>query len=140
MARSKTEPIEPNDAGTTRQPADAEQPVAAQDPESAKKSARIKPSRPSMLPEMDAIAGGYHGAPYSVPEHTSSRDGSKEVLYEFHSAPWTRALPCWRRRTGKRTAMKLVHPAGSFRSGLHAAQVAFPTGWLSRAATTRNMN
>ncbi|MCB0057992.1 MAG: 1,4-alpha-glucan branching enzyme, partial [Caldilineaceae bacterium] len=127
MARSKTEPIEPNDAGTARQPADAEQPVAAQDPESAKKSARAsKPESTVDASEMDAIADGYHGAPYSVlGAHVVMRDG-KEVLAIRTFRPIDKGVAVLETETGKRTAMKLVHPAGLFEAVFTRRKAVFP--------------
>ncbi len=127
MARSKTERTEPVEASAAQQAADAEQPVAATEADTPKKSARApKPESTVDAAEMDALAGGYHGAPYSVlGPHVVNREG-KEVLAIRTFRPVDKAVSVLETETGKQTAMKLVHPAGLYEAIFPRRKAAFP--------------
>jgi len=127
MARSKTERTEPVEASAAQQAADAEQPVAATEADTPKKSARApKPESTVDAAEMDALAGGYHGAPYDLlGPHVVNREG-KEVLAIRTFRPVDKAVSVLETETGKQTAMKLVHPAGLYEAIFPRRKAAFP--------------
>lgn len=126
MARSKKAPTEPTDAATDRQLADAKPPVTAGDPGISKKRLRASKLDSSVaIAEMDAIAGGYHGAPYNLlGPHVVTRDGS-EMLAIRTFRPMDKAVAVLETETGRRTAMKRVHSAGLYEALFTQHKAAF---------------
>ena len=127
MARSKTERTEPVEATAAQQAADVEQPVAAPEAETPKKSVRAPKSESTVdAAEMDALAGSYHGAPYDIlGPHVVSRE-DKEVLAIRAFRPVDKAVSVLEIETGKQTAMKLVHPAGLYEAIFPRRKAVFP--------------
>ena len=76
--------------------------------------------------EIEAIVGGYHGAPYDVlGPHVITANG-KEVLAVRAFRPLDSSVDLLNLEDGKRTPMKQVHPGGLFEALFPTRKRAFP--------------
>jgi len=95
----------------------ANAPVSSPKTAAAKEKPAPRPAKPKTTvddAQLEAIVGGYHGAPYDVlGAHVTPLDG-KDGLVVRVFRPLDKAVDVLEIESGKRTPMTQVHPAGFF--------------------------
>jgi len=95
-------------------------------PEPAQAAAPDEPETTADRAEIEAIVGGYHGAPYQILGPHRVRVGGQEMVAIRVFRPLDKAVDVLDIASGERTPMKRVHPAGFFEATFPQRKEIFP--------------
>ena len=116
-AQPEIPPVKPEDRATPETAAQTPTPPVEAPASPAKAKAAPKPPKPVATvadDEIDALVGGYHGAPYAILGPHVVTVGGKASLAVRAFRPLDIGVDVLSLDDGKRTAMKQVHPGGFF--------------------------